>query len=31
MERKDLSDGLKAKIMGENAARLYSFVNTDRM
>jgi predicted TIM-barrel fold metal-dependent hydrolase len=24
MERKDLTDGLKAKIMGENAARLYS-------
>jgi predicted TIM-barrel fold metal-dependent hydrolase len=23
MERKDLSDGLKAKLMGENAARLY--------
>jgi predicted TIM-barrel fold metal-dependent hydrolase len=24
MERKDLSDGLKTKLMGENAARLYS-------
>jgi predicted TIM-barrel fold metal-dependent hydrolase len=24
MERKDLSDELKTKIMGENAARLYS-------
>jgi predicted TIM-barrel fold metal-dependent hydrolase len=24
MERKDLSEELKAKIMGENAARLYS-------
>ena len=24
MERKDLTDGLKAKIMGENAAKLYS-------
>jgi len=24
MERKDLSDSLKAKLMGENAAKLYS-------
>ena len=24
MERKDLSDGLKTKLMGENAARLYN-------
>jgi hypothetical protein len=24
MERKDLSDALKTKIMGENAAQLYS-------
>jgi predicted TIM-barrel fold metal-dependent hydrolase len=24
MERKDLTDALKAKIMGENAAQLYS-------
>ena len=24
MERKDLSDALKAKIMGENAAKLYN-------
>jgi hypothetical protein len=24
MERKDLSDSLKAKLMGENAALLYS-------